>query len=117
MTAHPYRTAPVVTEQHRPWWRRALCAIGRHSLYLDPRESDVHYLAARARCEHCALTTTAGALDLAELVAAMRGMGAQVSDGRVLRHDALLWLDRSRGSLSGESANSTALAERTESTR
>lgn len=114
MSAHPYRTAPVVTEQHRPWWRRALCAIGRHSLYLDPHESDVHYLAARARCEHCVLTTTAGALDLAELAAAMHGMGAQVRGGRVLRRDALLWLDRSRGSLSGESANSTALTERTE---
>ena len=114
MIAHPYRTAPVAAEPQRPWWRRALCAIGRHSLYLDPRESDVHWLAAVVRCEHCALTTTAGALDLAELVAAMRGMGAQVRGGRVLRRDALLWLDRSRGSLSGESAKSTALAERTE---
>jgi hypothetical protein len=114
MIAHPYRTAPVAAEPQRLWWRRALCAIGRHSLYLDPRESDVHYLAARARCEHCALTTTAGALDLAELVAAMRGMGEQVRVGRVLRRDALLWLDRSRDSLSGESAKSTALAERTE---
>jgi hypothetical protein len=50
VTAHPYRTAPVATEPQRPWWRRALCAIGRHSLYLqlDLRSHQRHVV-----CEHC----------------------------------------------------------------
>lgn len=45
----PYRTAPATTASRAPWWRRALCAVGSHSLYLV---SDRH-----ARCEHCAFET------------------------------------------------------------
>lgn len=45
MSAHPYRTAPVAAEPQHPWWRRALCAIGSHSLYLAGDRL--------ARCEHC----------------------------------------------------------------
>lgn len=41
----PYRTAPATTAPRAPWWRRALCAVGSHELYLV---SDRH-----ARCEHC----------------------------------------------------------------
>lgn len=45
---HPYRTAPLVAPQ-RPWWRRALCAVGRHSLYLVI----VNDQPVTAECEHC----------------------------------------------------------------
>lgn len=41
----PYRTAHVVIDPQRPWWRRALCAIGTHSLYIVGD--------ALSRCEHC----------------------------------------------------------------
>lgn len=41
----PYRTAPATEMQRAPWWRRALCAVGSHSLYLVSHR--------RARCEHC----------------------------------------------------------------
>ena len=112
MTAHPYRTAPVATEPQRPWWRRALCAIGRHSLYLDPRESDVHWLASVVRCEHCSMATHAGTLDLTETVAAMRGMGKQVRGGVVSKREAETWINRTRGA--PHFSQSTALAERTE---
>lgn len=45
---HPYRTAPLVAPQ-RPWWRRLLCAVGRHSLYLVQS----HDMREVAVCEHC----------------------------------------------------------------
>lgn len=45
----PYRTASAPTAPRVPWWRRALCAIGSHLLYLV---SDRH-----AHCEHCAHET------------------------------------------------------------
>lgn len=45
----PYRTAPATTAPRAPWWRRALCAVGSHELYLV---SSHH-----ARCEHCAHET------------------------------------------------------------
>lgn len=41
----PYRTAPAMDAPRAPWWRRALCAIGSHSLYLVSKH--------HARCEHC----------------------------------------------------------------
>lgn len=42
----PYRTAPATTAPRAPWWRRALCAVGSHELYLVN--------VSHARCEHCA---------------------------------------------------------------
>lgn len=41
----PYRTAPATPQPRAPWWRRALCAVGSHSLYLVSDHC--------ARCEHC----------------------------------------------------------------
>lgn len=45
----PYRTAPATETQRAPWWRRALCAVGSHSLYLSAKD--------HARCEHCPFET------------------------------------------------------------
>ena len=41
----PYRTASPPTAPRAPWWRRALCAVGLHSLYLVSDRC--------SRCEHC----------------------------------------------------------------
>ena len=60
MSAHPYRTAPVATERHRPWWRRALCAIGSHSRYLVQTESE-----DLAVCEHCGASQSMFAMSIA----------------------------------------------------
>ncbi len=40
-----YRTASAPTAPRAPWWRRALCAVGLHSLYLVSDRC--------AKCEHC----------------------------------------------------------------
>jgi hypothetical protein len=64
----------------------------------------LHWLASTVRCEHCALTTTVNALDLSELAAAMRGMGAACQRGDASKRDAQQWLDRSRGGLFGDRA-------------
>ena len=94
MSAHPYRTAPVVTERHRPWWRRALCAIGSHSRYLVQTESE-----DLAVCEHCGASQNMFAMSVVEYLNALMH---ERTDKR--------WIRRGH-------TNSTALNERTEAKR
>ena len=63
---HPYRTAPATAEPQRPWWRRALCAIGSHSLYLVAADDGVS-----AACEHCGVCKCATRMSVVEYLDAM----------------------------------------------
>lgn len=68
----PYRTASPPVVARPSWARRALCAIGSHSLYLVLADG-ANPLAefSHAQCEHCGHREEMAALDMGEYVDAV----------------------------------------------
>ncbi len=83
----PYRTASAPTAPRAPWWRRALCAVGLHSLYLVSDRC--------ARCEHCPHETHE--LSLVEHLDALCRARDRHNEGRATPDESRFVIDCYRG--------------------
>ena len=91
--SHPYRTPFEPANRVEPLWRRLLCRVGSHALYVDVdrRPGGAHWALADVRCAHCSHATTVSRLPQKALEAAIDGLAERAAAGLCDKQIASEW--------------------------